>query len=73
MTLKITIKRLNYFTDICQIRLDFTSLKQAQPTATTGACGTDTLTIAPGGGAGVAPGTAAPPVLCGTNTGQHGT
>lgn len=57
--------------DICQIRLDFTSLVQAQPTTTTGNCGTDTLTIAPGGGAGTQPGTVAPPVLCGTNTGHH--
>lgn len=56
--------------DICQIRLDFTTVILLQPTSTTGACDTgDTLTIT-GGDSTSAIGST-PPILCGTLTGQH--
>lgn len=66
-----TINKCN--TDICQVRLDFTQQVMAQPAVATGLCNVDSLAVAPNGvGAGGAqPGTAAPPLICGTNTGHH--
>jgi hypothetical protein len=55
-------------TDICQIRLDFVTSVLSQPPVATGLCGTDTLVILPGGGAGLQK---APPTTCGTISGQH--
>ena len=58
------------FTDICQIRLDFTLAVTPLPVTTTGVCTSDKFTITPG----ATPTTSAgviPPVLCGTLTGHH--
>jgi len=64
-----TVNRMQ--TDICQIRLDFTSMTLGKPTPTTaaGSCAGDKLVIAPGATNSLGP--SMPPTLCGTNTGQH--
>jgi len=67
-TCAYTVNRMQ--TDICQIRLDFTSMVMGNPDPTqTAACNGDGLVIAPGATNSVAQ--SMPPTLCGTNTGQH--
>ncbi len=55
--------------DICYIRLDFNTLVVTGPTANTGACGTDTVTVT--SPISTTANTASPPVVCGTLSGQH--
>jgi len=62
-----TVNRMQ--TEICQIRLDFTSMELGNPNAASGQCNGDNLVIAAGATNLIGPST--PPTLCGTNTGQH--
>ncbi|CAG9818767.1 unnamed protein product [Phaedon cochleariae] len=55
-----TIQKIN--SDVCQVRIDFLTLRLAQPDSN-GTCNTDALFIS--GGASTVP------ILCGDNTGQH--
>ena len=66
---KIVIHTTWFFSDICQIRLDFTQTLLAAPVAATGVCTDDTLVFAPGATNLAA--TSMPPNLCGQLTGQH--
>ena len=60
------IQRLsaNFFSAICQIRLDFETFKIAQVTTTTGTCDSDTVSF-------TSPAGRNPPSLCGTLTDTH--
>ena len=63
----IILKYVQYFPEICQVRLDFINGNFAQPDATTGNCETgdrDTLTLDAGGDDPTR-------LLCGDLTGQH--
>jgi len=56
----LTVNRVN--DNICQARLDFVNLELSEPGAD-GACDTDFFTVTGG--------TSTPPMICGSNTGQH--